>query len=273
MDQMQIIPYDDAEKAVKKLERHQVDLLVDLSKKEFMINELSSKGRLLRDLFVSQQNDALIAPTTAFSQQTITGKAVRYVDWLVPGIIGLNMVFSSLFGVGFVLVRYRKNGVLKRLKATPVNALNFVTAQAVSRLIIVFLTSVVVYAGANIFLNFMMIGSYFDLILLTLLTIFCMIALGLVVAARMRSEEFASGILNIVTMPMMALSGVFFSLEGSPAILKTAAAIFPLTHFVDGARAIMMDGAGLLQILPNLLYLAITTVVFLVVSAALFKWE
>ncbi|MCK7471115.1 MAG: ABC transporter permease [Desulfomicrobium escambiense] len=77
----------------------------------------------------------------------------------MPGVIGMNMMFSSLFGVGYVIVRYRKNGVLKRLKATPVHALNFVAAQAASRLVIVLLTSVFVFAGTNLLLRFMMRGQ------------------------------------------------------------------------------------------------------------------
>ncbi len=185
----------------------------------------------------------------------------------------MNMMFSSLFGVGYVIVRYRKNGVLKRLKATPVHALNFVGAQAVSRLSIVLLTSIFVFAGTNLSLNFMMRGNYFDLLVLTTLGILCMISLGLVFASRMKSEEMAGGILNLVTFPMLALSGVFFSLEGSPPILRTLAMGLPLTHFTEASRKIMLDGAGLAQIAPHLLVLGGLTVAFLGLSSVLFKWE
>jgi ABC-type multidrug transport system permease subunit len=89
----------------------------------------------------------------------------------------------------------------------------------------------------------------------------------------MRSEELAGGVLNLVTFPMIALSGVFFSLEGSPPILRKIATAFPLTHFTDAARKIMLDGAGLAQIAPNLLVLLGLTALFLAVSSILFKWE
>jgi ABC-2 type transport system permease protein len=293
MEQMQVIPYVDAMEASQRLERHQIDFVIDFNRREFAVNEESSKGRFLRELFVGQQaiaamdardiSGAALSPSAApspgtalptnFTERAVSGRATRYVDWLVPGVIGMNMMFSSLFGVGYVIVRYRKNGVLKRLKATPVHALNFVSAQAASRLVIVLLTSIFVFTGTNLLLRFVMRGSYLDLLLLTTLGILCMISLGLVFASRMRSEELAGGVLNLVTIPMLALSGVFFSLEGSPPILRTISRAFPLTHFIEAARKIMLDGAGLLQVAPNLLFLASLTAVFLVVSAALFKWE
>jgi len=275
MEQAQFIPYDGAEglaNALQKLERHQIDMVLDFNGSQYAINAESSKGRLLRTLFTAQQAAATGTRTT-FTERTVIGRATRYVDWLVPGVIGMNMMFSSLFGVGYVIVRYRKNGVLKRFKATPVHALNFVSAQAASRLVIVLATSVVVYAGTNLFLGFMMRGSYLLLLALTTLGILCMIALGLVFASRMKSEEMAGGLLNLITFPMLALSGVFFSLEGSPPILRTISYAFPLTHFTEAARKIMLDGAGLAQIAPNLLFLGGATIVLLVLSSALFKWE
>ena len=140
-------------------------------------------------------------------------------------------------------------------------------------MIIVLLTSVFVFVGSNFFLRFMMRGNYLTLLLLTTLGILCMIALGLVFAARLRSEELAGGLLNLITFPMLALSGVFFSLEGSPPILQTIAGLFPLTHFIAAARQVMLDGAGLLTIAPHLAYLAGFTAVCMLLSAALFKWE
>ena len=260
MEQVQTIPYVDPLEAGRRLERHQIDFVIDFDKNEFAVNEESSKGRFLRELFLAQQTVAVLGSkaedassdpaldsqavlSSGFTERAVSGRATRYVDWLVPGVIGMNMMFSSLFGVGYVIVRYRKNGVLKRLKATPVHALNFVSAQAASRLVIVLLTSIFVFTGTNLLLHFVMRGSYLDLLLLTTLGILCMISLGLVFASRMRSEELAGGVLNLVTIPMLALSGVFFSLEGSPAILRTLSRGFPLTHFIEAARKIMLDGA------------------------------
>lgn len=256
--------------AVERLRRHQIDMLLDFDSQTYYVNREAQGSQLLLKLFTGFQNDS---PHSPLSSATVSGEPIRYVDWLVPGVIGMNMMFSCLFGVGFVLVRYRKNGVLKRMKATPVSALNFVSAQAASRLMIVIVTSVVVFAGTDLFLNFMMNGSYLNLLLITTMAILCMIALGLVFASRIKSEELAGGLLNLVTFPMLILSGVFFSLENAPAFVGAVAQIFPLTHFIDGARSIMLDGAGLIEILPNMLYLGGLTVVFLILASFLFKWE
>lgn len=257
------------DEALQKLRRHQMDMLIDFDSGGYYINSESPSADIARSLISSPG-----APQNAeLTEEQVEGRAIRYVDWVVPGIVGMNMMFSCLFGVGFVLVRYRKNGVLKRMKATPVTPLTFVSAQAASRLIIVIVTSVIVYIGTNLALKFMMNGSYLDLFIITVLAIISMISLGLVFASRFKSEEMANGVLNLVTFPMIILSGVFFSLEDAPAFIRSIAKVFPLTHFIDGARAIMIDGAGLGQILPNLLYLAIFSLVMLIGSSLLFRWE
>ncbi len=267
--QIQFIPYvrGPAERQTPEdlLARHQIDMIIDFSDASVTFNSLSDKSMLLKQLFSVHGQ--------SFALKTVSGKAVRYVDWFVPGIIGMNIMFSCLMGVGFVIVRYRKNGVLKRLKATPIGALNFIGAQAASRLSIVLFTSVFVYAGTNFFLRFLMLGSYLNLLLLMVLGSLCMISLGLVFAARIRNEELAGGLFNIVTFPMLAFSGVFFSLEGSPPILRTIGNAFPLTHFITAARKIMLEGAGLQAIAPELLILGVLTAVFLITASLLFRWE
>lgn len=266
--QIQFIAYDPAKAKPSPqdlLARHQIDMIIDFSANTVTFNTLSDKSMLLKRLFAPEGKSFAIAE--------VSGKGIRYVDWFVPGVIGMNMMFSCLMGVGFVIVRYRKNGVLKRLKATPIGAFNFLTAQAVSRLTIVLFTSVVVFAGTNVFLHFLMLGSYLNLLLLMIVGSLCMISLGLVFAARIRNEELAGGLFNLVTFPMLAFSGVFYSLEGSPPLLRTIGNLFPLTYFTAAARKIMLDGAGLAAIGPELLILGGLTAVFLLVASVLFRWE
>ncbi len=260
------IPYEDTAFALDKLRHHQLDMVINLQKSSYYINDGSAKGEVAERLFTS--DGAL-----PFIRKEVSGEPIRYVDWFVPGVIGMNMMFSCIFGVGWIIVRYRKNGVLKRLKATPVRALEFVSAQLVSRLLIVLLTSIVVFAGTNIFLKFMMEGSYLNLLLITAVATICMISFGLIFAARIKSEELANGLMNLALWPMMAFSGVFFSLEGTPLLLRKLSRIFPLTHYIEAARAIMLDGAGLTEILPNMIVLIGMTALFLLVSSLLFKWE
>lgn len=258
--------YEDLGSAIDRVRNHQIDFLLNLEEGTYLLNETASRGHLAERLFAAYGGGS-------FERQEIRGEPIRFIDWFVPGVIGLNMMFSSLFGVGFVIVRYRKNGVLKRLKATPLSSLEFVSAQVVSRLLIVTVTSIIVYTGANIFLNFRMHGSYLNLLLVTMLSITCLIAFGLIFAARFRSEEVASGVINVALWPMIAFSGIFFSLENVPQILQRIARAFPLTHFLEGTRSIMLEGAGLLEISANLLALGGMTVLFLLVASWLFVWE
>lgn len=279
IEQIKFIDYTESEPGVGKeelLERlrlHKMDMLIDFDTQQFYINSESNNGSLIERIYLNSFNNSSSLDSQVFTKSSVTGDVVRYVDWLVPGVIGMNMLFSCMFGVGFIIVRYRKNGVLKRLKATPVNALSFVSAQMVSRFLIVLITSIVVFASTNIFLKFAMNGSYLNLILITALAILCMISIGLLFAARLKSEELTTGLMNIINLPMIFFSGVFYSLEGSPMFLQKIAKAFPLTHFIDGARAIMLDGKSIVEIMPNILVLAGTTLVCLTISALTFKWE
>jgi ABC-2 type transport system permease protein len=268
LQQVEVVPYDraDREEVLERVRRHQLDMLIDFERGVFVLNSESNTAPVLR-LLVGSGAEGILR------EESVSGAPIRYVDWLIPGIIGMNMMFSCLFGVGYVIVRYRKNGVLKRLKATPVSALTFVTAQAFSRFVIVIITSVVVFIGTNLIFSFVMNGSYFTLLVLTMAAIFCMIAIGLVFAARLRSEELANGLMNLVTLPMLALSGVFFSLEGSPDILQRISRFLPLTHFTEGARAVMVDGAGIIDVLPNIAVLLVIAAAATLLSAMLFRWD
>ncbi len=258
---------DALEAAVRKVGRHQVDMLLDLrvGQMHYWVNGDSQKGYFLEKLLVGTGDVTL-------TRQNVQGEEIRYVDWVVPGILGMNLMFSCLFGVGFVIVRYRKSGYLKRLNATPLNATEFLLAQIFSRLLLVMFVTTTVFAGTNLFMHFTMEGSYLNLFLVMVVGAFSLISLSLVVAARVSSEELAGGLLNLLTWPMMVLSGVWFSMEGTNPVMQCLSQLSPLTHMLTAARAIMLDGAGLAEITPQLLVLMGMSVVFLLIGAATFKW-
>jgi ABC-type multidrug transport system permease subunit len=116
-------------------------------------------------------------------------------------------------------------------------------------------------------------GSYLDLTLMFLAGCLSLTSLGLIIASRGTSEEFANGLLNFITWPMMFLSEVWFSIEGAPHWVKMVAKAFPLTHLLSGVRKIMNDGASLIQVGPELITLMGMTVVFLSIGAGLFSWN
>jgi len=271
---VQFVPIDDLGGALAKLKRHQLDFVLVVDGPEqgrYWMNTSSPKGYLLEKLLLGSVTAS--SGPKGFVREIVAGDEIRYVDWLVSGLLAMNMMFSALFGVGYTIVRYRKNGVLKRLKATPLGSFEFLLAQVVSRLILLVVFTSTVYVGCNLLVHVRMQGSYLDLAAVLVAGSMCLIALGLLVASRVKSEEFAGGLLNLISWPMMFLSGVWFSLEGAHPVVRKAAMAFPLTHVIDAARAIMTEGATLAQVAPNLGALLGMTLIFLAVGAWLFKWE
>ena len=206
-------------------------------------------------------------------KQTVFGKEVRYVDWVLPGVLAVNMMFSCLYGVGFVIVRYRKNRVLRRLQATPLRVYEFLGAQIVSRWLLTMTITVLVFVICDSVIDFFMTGSYVLLFVVFAIGAFTLISMGLLIAARIRSEELSDGVLNLISWPMMLLSGVWFSLEGVNPLAQKLSQIFPLTHMISAARAIMNDGAGLLDVYPQLLILLAMSAVFITIGSLSFRWE
>ncbi len=273
VDYIQPVAVDNIDAAITKIRHHQIDILLDLSGEErYWINPQSQRGDVLQQLLNRETLTASLA-SSSWQATPIEGREVRYIDWAIPGILSMNLMFSGLFGVGYVIVRYRKNGVLKRLQAAPVSPTSFLGAQILSRLVIMLMVSILVYLASDFFLNFLMLGSYLNLLLVAILGNICILALGLIIASRLASEELANGLLNFLTFPMLLLSEVWFSLDGAPAWMVATSEFLPLTHMVQAARAIMLEGAGLGAISHHLFILTAMSLVFLAISAKLFKWK
>ena len=193
------VPIANEPDGLHKITHQQIDLLVDLEGVvRYWVNTDAPKGYIVEKL--------LLAAAPGAQRQPVTGEAIRYVDWLFPGILGMNMMFSCLFGVGYVVLRYRKTGFLKRLHATPLTAFEFLTAQVLSRLCLILFVTTVLYVGVGTIIHFHSAGSVALLLLLAVLGALSMIALGLTIAAGVSSEELVGGMLNLLTCPTPASS-------------------------------------------------------------------
>ncbi len=263
---VQFLPAASIKAGLEQVRRQRIDLLfAPGSPPRYWVNTDSPKGYLIEKLLLAADPQAERLP--------VSGQAVRYIDWLFPGILAMNLMFSCLFGVGYVVLQYRQSGFLKRLHATPLTAFEFLTAQVLSRLSIIVFITVALYLGVGTLIGFHNTGSAALLLLLLVLGALSMIALGLTIAARFSSQELVNGLLNLLTWPMMLLSGVWFSLAGSPRWVQWVADALPLTQLLHAARAVMLYDAGLGQIAPNLLYLGAVTLVFLAFGSWSFKWR
>lgn len=263
------IEIDDIDANLLKVERHRIDMVFDPPSDRYWINETSPNGYIVEKLLIA----AYAGSGTEPRQHLVKGDEIRYIDWVIPGVIAMNIMWGALFGIGYVIVRYRKFGVLKRLRATPVTAAEFLSAQIFSRLWLLLVVNIVIFIGLDLFVDFRMHGSYFNLFLVFTLGCINLICCGLVVAARISSEEVANGILNLFSWPMMFLSGIWFSLEGAHPWMQKFALLLPLTHVTDAAREIMIDGAGIVQVSDHLLVLGLSSVILLLIGARIFRWE
>ncbi|NHO65119.1 ABC transporter permease [Aestuariicella hydrocarbonica] len=273
-DYIQTVVFDDLVAAEQKVRHHQLDLLILTDgSHQYRYNPESQNAKVLRDLLNARNQHTAQADNAGWQGSELEGRKVRYVDWVIPGILGMNLMFSGLFGVGYVIVRYRKNGVLKRLQAAPVSPYSFLAAQVLSRLMIMLAVSIIIYVVSDWFIDFLMLGSYWNLLLIALTGNLCLLSLGLIVASRLSNEELANGLLNFLTFPMLLLSEVWFSLDGAPQWMSQVAQLLPLTHMVQAAREVMVEGATLGDISHHLVVMCVMTAVFLIISAKIFKWR
>lgn len=273
MKYMEFIGFQSHEMGIKQLKNHRIDLLIESGKDKppYWVNSTSPNGYIAEQILKATLATGEVE--NLGERKHINGVEIKYIDWLFPGILAMNMMFSSLWGVGYIIVRYRKNGVLKKLKATPLTAFEYLSAQMLSRIFVLMFSLVIVWVGCDLIFKFHMAGSYLNIFILFFAGGCSLTSLGLLVASRGISEEFTSGILNFITWPMMFLSEVWFSLEGAPEWVKGIAKIFPLTHMNQAIRKIMSDGAGLMDVGIELSVLIGITVLCLVMGAWLFSWD
>ena len=259
--------------AMDRLRHHKVDILVHTGggKLRYWVSDASPRGEVAEKVLREAVPDPAVFQAY-ISRQTVHGQRIRYLDWLFPGILGMNIMFSAFFGVSYVIARYRRNGVLKRLKATPVTAFEYLTSQMLSRIVVLAFSTAAVWLGCDLIFSFEVRGSGWAICTVFLAGICCMTCLGLVLACRGTNEELTNGIINFICWPMMFLSEVWFSIEGAAGWVKQVAGFLPLTHFLTAARKVMNDGASLAQVSHELMILAAFSLVCLAVGSLLFSW-
>ena len=197
----------------------------------------------------------------------------RYIDFLIPGLLGMNLMGSAIWGMGFAIVDARRKKLMKRLVATPMPRHYFLLSFALSRLLMLVVeVGVLLGFGALVF-GVPVRGSFLDLTLLCVLASMSFSALGLLIASRARTVEAASGLMNTVMMPMWIVSGVFFSAQRFPNFVQPAIQALPLTAAIDALRLNMLQGANLVQVAPQIGVLSAWLVVCFVLALKLFRWR
>jgi ABC-type multidrug transport system permease subunit len=197
----------------------------------------------------------------------------RYIDFLIPGLLGMNLMGSAIWGMGFTIVDARRKKLIKRLIATPMPRHYFLLSFLLSRILLLIIeVGVLLGFGAWIF-HVPVRGSLVQFALLCLLGSLCFSALGLLLASRVKTIEAASGLMNAVMMPMWIASGVFFSALRFPDVVQPLIKALPLTAVIDALRANMLQGSNLVQVAPEIVVMGIWLIVCFGLAVKLFRWR
>jgi len=206
-------------------------------------------------------------------EEKVTEPGARYVDFLVPGLIGMNLMGSGLWGLGFTVVIARSRKILKRFAATPMRRSHYLLSFMLSRLVFLVLEVAAVIVFAWLVFGFTVRGSWLSVALMTMLGGFTFSGIGLLVAARPTTIEGVSGLMNFIMLPMWLLSGTFFSSERFPHILQPFIQALPLTALNNALRALMNEGASLSSNWLPIAILLAWCVASFVVALKIFRWQ
>ncbi len=213
----------------------------------------------------------------AIEPSFIEGEGEGFRGFLVPGIAAMAIMQAGIFGVVFSLIRFKTGGVLRRLQATPIGSSHFLVGQMTTRLIVTILQTYVLLIVGMLALRVSIgdgtIMNWIDLTIMALFGGALFITLGLAISGWAKTEDVAAPVANIVTLPMMFLSGIFFPIEIFPDWLGNISRFFPLTYLADGFRAITVEGASIGTLGPELLGLGVWTVIAFAVATRVFRWE
>src|SRR5436309_7139985 len=203
----------------------------------------------------------------------VTEPGARYIDFLIPGMLGMNIMSGGMWGVGFVLVEMRSRKLLKRLIATPMKRSDFLAAMMTSRMSVVFLQLAMLLVFGRLVFKMVIQGSIASIALLALIGAFSFSGLGLLVASRTSKIETVSGLMNLVMLPMFVFSGIFFSSDRFPDVIQPFVRALPLTALNDALRASILEGATLPSQVGRIGVMLAWGVLSFLFALKLFKWS
>jgi ABC-2 type transport system permease protein len=237
----------------------------DATRPDARIARLESDGAI-------QRARGRVDPSPA-RETLVHDKGSRYIDFLLPGILGLNLMGTGIWGIGFSIVNARLKKTLKLMAATPMRKSDYLLAQMFSRFVFLVVEVGVILAFGVAAFRVPIRGSLGLLGLVTVLGALCFAGIGLLTCARARTLEAANGLMNLVMVPMWLLSGVFFSSERFPKAAQPLIQALPLTALNNALRAVMLEGRGLPAIGSELTVIVVWGVVSFALALRIFRWQ
>ncbi len=231
-------------------------------------NEAARMQYLLLEKKLQQTPEGAVAEI-----HPITTQGSRYIDFLIPGMIALGVMNSCIWGIGWGLIEWRIRKLLRRMIATPMSRVEFLLAHFVTRLLLCLIESVSLLLFARLIFDVTVQGSNIALFAVYLTGVAAFGGIAILVAARPQKTQIGSGIINMVTLSLMILSGVFFNYTNFPVWAARIIQFLPLTLLADGLRAVCNEGAGLVQVVGNCLLLLAYGVICFWAGLRVFRWH
>lgn len=290
--EVQVVMYDDVSAARRELEDDAVQGVLVLP--EGLQQRFADGGTIALEFYYDNSNLIAAGQTIGVTQAivenvgagvaqvslplTIEPLGVKtagfdYLDFLVPGIVALAIMQTGIFGMAGIMSTYKEKGILRRLKATPLPLRSFMAANVSVRVLTgIVQMALILLIGALLF-GVTINGSLLVVTVVAVIGAGAFVSLGFAIAGIAADTESAQAIMQVVQMPMMFLSGIFFPMDNAPSWIQPVVKIMPLTYLADAMREIIVDGAGLWAVRIDIAVLLATTAVFLVVGVRFFRWE
>jgi ABC-2 type transport system permease protein len=211
-------------------------------------------------------------PLIGMEQTSVQSHELRYIDFLLPGILGMTLMFIGVQG-GLPIIQQRQAHIIKRLGSTPLRRSMLVMGDVVFRMIVVLLSAALIILVGRLVFNVRMVGNWLSLCGIILLGSLVFVNLGYLIAAFVKTQESAIPVVQIVDLPMMILSGTFFSVASMPFFIEPLVKILPLTYLNDALRQIMVAGTPLYSMTADIAVLAAWAIVSLGLTIRFFRWD
>lgn len=214
-----------------------------------------------------------IEPLFPLDVVDVQARSQRYIDFLVPGLLALTIMQISVAGSGYNIVEYRRKGILKRLFVTPIRSGSFIGGIVIARLVITVIQVSFLLTMAVLLLGVPIVGNVFELFVMIPFGSAIFLSLGFFMGSIAKTQQAIMLLGNLITLPQMFLSGVFFSIDTMPDVLQPVARLLPLSFLATGVRDIIVNGVGLLEQIPTLAGLLVWLVIALTLAIRRFRWK
>ncbi|MDR3260907.1 MAG: ABC transporter permease [Tannerella sp.] len=261
--------------AIIMLKRGEADLIVSDSsgKAHFHFDPHNSQAQLAYMKLSSLMQSPATAPDAGQTNiEPLTLKGVRYIDFLIPGLISFGIMSSIMWGISYTIIERRSQKLLRRMVATPMRKSDFLIALMFVRIVMNVVEALILFFFAWLFFGIRIQGNVGALVVLFLAGNVSFTGIAVLISSRTSKTEVGTGWINAVTMPMMILSGIFFSYHNFPDWSIGVIKVLPLTALADNIRSIFNEGAGWMEIITPSIFLSLSGVICFIVGMRLFKW-